>query len=461
MSQSSTTEKTYSLRTRLVLAFGLLLILFLGLAAAVLIQAYRESVAAGVQERLQLQVYALMGVAEPEPTETSFFVPELREARFYQIDSGLYGFIFDSAGNEVWRSPSALNLNLPQNRFVIEEIIVGQTIFGSLETEDQGQLSWASYGTFWESLDQTYDFVVMESTAPTLAQIRQFTSNIYIWFTALAVFLSVAQYLLLRWGTQPLQKLAADVSAIEAGEQDQLQNTYPTELLPVTHNLNILIKSERDRQGRYRTTLGDLAHSLKTPLAVLSTALQELQQTRNFTEQHRIDMAEQLNRMDQIVSYQLKRAVKSNQTKLLARPVAVAPVLNRIIGALNKVYRDKNMAVVCELADDAVFYGEESDLMELAGNLLDNAFKYGNSKVHVSASQKKKLLQLEINDDGNGIAEGDRNWVLERGARADTVKSGQGIGLAVAVEIVSSYGGEIQIDQNEWGGARVKVRLGQ
>ncbi len=461
MSLSNTTEKNYSLQTRLVLAFGLLLILFLGLAAMVLVRAYRESVVAGVEERLQLQVYALLGVAEPDPEVDGFFLPELPEARFSQIDSGLYGFIIDSEGNEVWRSPSALNLNLPQNRFVVEEIIPGQTLFGSLETADQGQLSWASYGIFWETLDQNYNFVVMESNAPTNAQIRQFTSNLSIWFSVLAVFLSVAQYLLLRWGMRPLQKLAADVSAIEAGDQDQLQTNYPIELLPVTQNLNILIKSERDRQGRYRTTLGDLAHSLKTPLAVLSTALQELKQTHNFTEQHSLDMAEQLNRMDQIVSYQLKRAVKSNQTKLLSRPVPVAPVLNRILGALNKVYRDKNMAVVCELADNAVFYGEESDLMELCGNLLDNAFKYGVSKVKVSASQKKKVLQMEINDDGAGIAESDRNWVLERGARADTIKSGQGIGLAVAVEIVSSYGGEIQIDQNDWGGARIKVRLGQ
>ena len=461
MSQSNTTDKNYSLQTRLVLAFGLLLILFLGLAAIVLVGAYSRSVAANVEERLQLQVYALLGVAEFEQRTGSFFLPELQEARFSQIDSGLYGFIFDSEGNEVWRSPSALNLNLPQDRFVDGTIIRGGTVYGSLETADQGELSWLSYGTYWENLGQSYNFVVMESNVPTDAQIRAFSSNIFIWFTVLAVFLSIAQYLLLRWGMWPLQKLAADVSAIEAGEQDQLQSNYPNELLPVTHNLNILIKSERDRQTRYRTTLGDLAHSLKTPLAVLSTALQELKQTHNFTEQHWLDMAEQLNRMDQIVSYQLKRAVKSNQTKLFSRPVAVAPVLNRIVGALNKVYRDKNMAVVCELADNAVFYGEESDLMELCGNLLDNAFKYGATRVHVSASQKKKVLQLEINDDGNGIAENDRNWVLERGARADTMKSGQGIGLAVAVEIVSSYGGEFQIDQNEWGGARIKVRLGQ
>src|SRR5688572_478803 len=118
MSQSNTTENTYSLQTRLLVAFGLLLILFLGLAAFVLVKVYRESVVAGVEERLQLQVYALLGVADPERGTRGFYLPDLPEARFSQIDSGLYGFIFDSDGKEVWRSPSALNLNLPQTNFV-------------------------------------------------------------------------------------------------------------------------------------------------------------------------------------------------------------------------------------------------------------------------------------------------------------------------------------------------------
>jgi len=448
----------YSLQRRLVVAFGVLLILFLGLAGLVLERAYQESVEAALEERLQLQIYALLGVAEPE-TDT-FYLPDLEEARFSQIDSGLYGFIIDNDGRELWRSPSALNLNLVESGFNSGQPATGQTLYGNISLEGQGALIWASYGTYWQNQDHAFSFVVLESTAPSMAEIRKFQSSLYLWFGALAVFLSVAQVLLLRWGLRPLQELAADVSAIETGSRDQLQGHYPDELVPVTQSLNLLIKGERERQSRYRGMLGDLAHSLKTPLAVLSAALQESQQGKLFTAQHQQDMEEQLARMDQIVSYQLKRAVKANQSHLLSKPVLVRPVLERILGALHKVYRDWNVEVALEVPDSTVFYGEESDLMELTGNLLDNAFKYGKGKVRVTARQQGKGLELTIEDNGVGITPDKRQWVLERGARADTVKSGQGIGLAVVVELVSSYGGRISIAQSSLGGACFSIVIG-
>jgi two-component system sensor histidine kinase PhoQ len=270
--------------------------------------------------------------------------------------------------------------------------------------------------------------------------------------------LSIAQYLLLRWGLRPLQHLAKDVRAIESGAQDQLQQKYPRELRPVTRNLNLLIKSERERQNRFRTLLGDLAHSLKTPLAVLSSALQEADATGQVTDVQRRDMKEQLQRMDQIVSYQLKRAVKSSKA-VLAKPVPLLPVVEKLCGALQKVYRDKGTSVTVLIAPAVQFYGEESDLMEICGNLLDNAFKYGRSRVQVKAEQKGKGLWLEVSDDGNGIAESDRQFVLQRGARADTLRSGHGIGLAVVAEMVSAYGGEIRIERSEWGGASIRISV--
>ena len=450
----------WSLQKRLVLAFGVMLVLFLGLAGIVLDRAYKESVSAAVAERLQLQIYALMGVAEPE--DDGFFLPDLVDARFSQIDSGLYGYIFNSQESEVWRSPSALNMTLEEaSEFFDEGLETGETLHGQLELDDQGALTWASYGTYWENPDQTFSFVVLESSAPSTAEIREFQSNLYIWFGALAVLLSVIQYLLLRWGMLPLQQLAADVSSIESGERDQLQGTYPSELHAVSANLNVLIKSERDRQSRYRTTLGDLAHSLKTPLAVLSTALQENRSGSGFSAEHLQEMEEQLARMDEIVSYQLKRAVKSNHARILAKPVQVAAVIERLLTALAKVYKDKDMQVLSDISTAAQFFGEESDLMELSGNLLDNAFKYGHSKIRVKVTQLSGKLRFEFNDDGPGIAEQNRQWVLQRGARADTVTSGQGIGLAVAVDIVSAYGGEIRVTGNDWGGACLTVSFEQ
>ncbi len=459
MSQKTRPKGPFSLQTRLVLAFGILLILFLGLAGFVLDRAFKESVAAAVEERLQLQVYALLGVAEPD--EEGFFLPDLEEARFSQINSGLYGFILDAAGNEVWRSPSALDVNLEEANFMSQDVAPGQTVFGNMETAEQGSLAYADYGTYWSSLEQEFSFIVLESVEPTDAEIREFQSNLYLWFGGLALLLSIAQFLLLRWGLKPLQKLAMEVSSIEAGEKDQVEQGYPPELEAVSKNLNLLIKSERERQGRYRTTLGDLAHSLKTPLAVIAGIVDQVREKSRANEAdgktELLELDEQLERMNQIVSYQLKRATRSEKSRHLGVSIQVLPVVEKIINALQKVYLDKSVTVIRQLQEQAVFHGEESDLMELCGNLLDNAFKYCHGQIMVKVSSQDSQLIIEVEDDGDGIAEQDREWVLQRGTRGDTLKSGQGIGLAVTVDIVSSYKGKISVGKSALGGASIRV----
>jgi len=455
MSLQNNIQAKYSLQQRLVLAFGVLLILFLGLTGLVLDRAFQESIAASVEERLQLQVYAVLGVAEPDP-DMSFFVPDLEEARFSQIDSGLYAYIFDQKGSEVWRSPSAVNMNLNDLDVTAQDIEPGQMIYGSVETDLQGPMSYASYGTYWSGLEQEYSFAVFESVAPTDAEINEFQSNLWLWLGGIAVFLSLAQYALLYWGMAPLKRLAQDIAEIEAGKKEQLAEDYPSELHNLSHNMNVLIKSERQRQSRYRTTLGDLAHSLKTPLAVISGVIQ---QGQTLVKKDMLDVSEQVERMNQIVTYQLNRATKSTQSKMLLAPVAINPALTKISAALNKVYIDKNIKLEMDVNTAATFYGEESDLTELLGNLMDNAFKYCQQKVRVKVQNINKHLQIVVDDDGPGIAEQDRHWVLERGARADTRESGQGIGLAVALDIISSYGGELKVGNSALGGASIQVEI--
>ena len=156
-----------------------------------------------------------------------------------------------------------------------QDITPGQMIYGSAQTSEQGPMSFASYGTYWSGLEQEFSFVVLESVAPTDAEINEFQSNLWFWLGGLAVFLSLAQYALLYWGMTPLKRLAQDLAEIEAGNKEQLGEDYPSELHNLSHNMNMLIQSERQRQSRYRTTLGDLAHSLKTPLAVISGVIQQ------------------------------------------------------------------------------------------------------------------------------------------------------------------------------------------
>ncbi len=199
-----------------------------------------------------------------------------------------------------------------------------------------------------------------------------------------------------------------------------------------------------------------MAHSLKTPLAVLrgrvrgQIAEPELEQT----------LDEQLTRMEQVVSYQLQRAV-SGQQRGLHRRTPLAPAAQRLASALQKVYRDKQVDFKASLAPDLEFPGEEQDLLELLGNLLENAFKYCHRRVRVSAHQEAQNLIITILDDGPGIPADERVRVLQRGQRLDSLQPGQGIGLAVAADIVESYGGKLEIEQaeDEMGGARFCLRL--
>ena len=256
--------------------------------------------------------------------------------------------------------------------------------------------------------------------------------------------------------------MARDLKQIESGEKNQLTEDYPKELQGVTNNLNVLIETERKQQDRYRTTLGDLAHSLKTPLAVIAGIMQALSTRPKDTKQQLEAVDEQLVRMNQIVSYQLQRAVQSNSGSALAKQVPVMPIAIKVLDALQKVYRDKAVVVQTQLAADAVFHGDERDLLEVLGNVLDNAFKYGHSQVRISAETKAHNppgLQIVIEDDGPGISAEKQEFVLQRGARADTLVQGQGIGLAVVTDIVDSYDGTIEVAFSDLGGAKITMRF--
>ncbi|MFT6824453.1 MAG: two-component system sensor histidine kinase PhoQ [Pseudohongiellaceae bacterium] len=270
------------------------------------------------------------------------------------------------------------------------------------------------------------------------------------------------QFFLMRWGLSPLHRMARDLKQIETGEKNQLAENYPQELQGVTNNLNVLIETERKQQERYRTTLGDLAHSLKTPLAVIAGIMQTLSTKKQDSSEQLAAVEEQLGRMNQIVSYQLQRAVHSNQSSALARQVLVKPVVEKVLDALAKVYRDKSVCVATQLDSKALFYGDERDLLEVLGNVLDNAFKYSRGEVRIttnSESDEFQGLEIVIEDNGYGIGEEKQEFVLQRGARADTLVQGQGIGLAVVTDIVSSYQGTIAVGSSELRGAKITMRF--
>lgn len=453
---------------------GLVLLLFLGLTGLALDRAYRSSVESGAAERLQIHVYLLLAALEREGGE--FFVLEtITEPRFTLIDSGLYGFVHDRAQRELWRSESARML--PQLAGLTEPVLpaVGEAVFDSLVGPDDSTLFRFTYGIQWEGEPTPYAVSVLEVAEPYYVQIRNFRTSLGRWLGGAAVLLLGVLLLLLNWGLRPILGLARQIRLIEKGQSKQLTGNYPRELAGVTNNLNRLIESERNQRERYKTTLADLAHSLKTPLSVATGALRTLrassqEQTSDASAASGIaDIEEALQRMDKIVAYQLQRAVASRSNSLLAQRVAVRTVTRRLLNALTKVYAQREIVIENEVGAGVYFQGDERDLMEALGNILDNAFKYSNSRLSIRSSvqsdaQLGERVILVVEDDGKGIAPDQRQFVLQRGARADTLAAGQGIGLAVVSDIVASYSGSITIDASptpSFGGARVTLWLPQ
>jgi two-component system sensor histidine kinase PhoQ len=271
--------------------------------------------------------------------------------------------------------------------------------------------------------------------------------------------------MLLRWGLRPLRDVAREIHAIEAGEKELLSGTYPPELSALTGNLNGLLQRERGQMRRYRDALGDLAHSLKTPLAIMRGALANQSRGALSEKQQGLDaslaatVAEETEKMQYIVDYQLQRAATAGPASPLASPLALSPVAKKIITSLDKVYHDKKISALLRIEPGLDFRCDHGDLLELLGNLLDNAYKWCSSKVELQAGNEDGYLTLRVEDDGPGIPAEEAANILQRGVRADQSTPGQGIGLAVVASIVQAYGGEIRIAASPLGGACVLIRL--
>lgn len=264
------------------------------------------------------------------------------------------------------------------------------------------------------------------------------------------------------WSLRPIESLAKEVRELEEHHREKLNPVTTRELTSLVRNLNRLLKSERERYDKYRTTLTDLTHSLKTPLAVLQSTLRSLRSAKLSVDDAEPVMLEQISRISQQIGYYLHRASMRSGSALLSRELhPVAPLLDNLTSALNKVYQRKGVSISLDISPEISFIGEKNDFMEVMGNLLDNACKYCLEFVEISARQDDDQLHIIVEDDGPGIPQGKRDQVFDRGQRADTLRPGQGVGLSVARDIVEQYDGRIETGDSLLGGARMVVIFGR
>lgn len=442
--------KALSLSKRLLLAVSIILTIFLGFTAFSLNNAFKASYDVTQHKQLKNHIYMLLTAAEFTESGTINMPSSLAEPAFSTPNSGLYAQIVKE-NSTVWYSDSLLGRTL-----ALPNIQRQQELFSTIESGSDKLLNLA-YSVVWEnSKGQQYDFTlhVSQDLKATQQANHEFRLNLWYWLGGTGLGLLLIQILILRLSLRPLSVVADDLQAIENGAENRLSQNYPKELNQLTHNINTLLDQEQSRKQRYKNALADLAHSLKTPLAVLQNELD----TKRGNVLHYRETDKQLEQIIKSMDYQLQRAATEGRTTLQG-PVAISQLINKIAASLDKVYENKQVQYQSELDITLTLSADEGDMYELFGNVLENAYKYCTNRVSVSIKTDEDHITFYIDNDGAGIPQAAQADILKRGKRMDTQTEGQGLGLAIASDIVDAYQGEIRLGKSQRGGACFIITL--
>ncbi len=297
-------------------------------------------------------------------------------------------------------------------------------------------------------------FLAAEDRSPVDKDVRTFATTIAVALVLLGAGLIAAVFIQVRVGLRPLFALRREVSALRTGERERITGHYPTELEPLSRELNALMAHTQTVVERQRTHVGNLAHALKTPLSVMLT--EAGQQPGALADV----VKRQSEAMRQQVDHHLRRARAAARSQGQGERTSVDLALDELVRTLERVFQAKPVVVDVEAPDDLQFLGERQDLLEIVGNVLENAFKWCARRVKVSAQiAPNRRLMILIEDDGPGLAPEARERVIERGARLDEGAPGSGLGLSIVDELVRAYRGSMTLSASPLGGLKVELVL--
>ena len=468
-------KKALSLRVRFLLATAAVVLVMSLAYGMVAIIGYMVTFDKNTYRVLRSESNLFFTLAQWQDNRLTIAKPERISLNFPALV-----FIYDNDGNLLWQQR-----DVPEIRNKIRRVWLNKSAFYEIDANNHTSRKVVGNDRdVQEKLDEydtdnddtfTHSVAVNRYAATrslpaltivvvdSIPQELQHSDVVWSWFSyvLLANLLLIIPLLWLaaHWSLRPIGSLASQVRELENGTRETLDPAPPQELKGLVRNLNMLLDNERQRYTRYRTTLTDLTHSLKTPLAVLQTTLRSLRGGKNLSvEQAEPIMLEQISRISQQIGYYLHRASMQADHHALKRELHSVPaLLDSLCSALNKVYQRKGVVLTLDISPELIFVGEQNDFMEVMGNVLDNACKYCLEFVEITASQTDNQLQLIVEDDGPGIPENKRDLIFIRGQRADTLRPGQGLGLGLARDILEQYSGDISADASPLGGARMTV----
>ena len=297
-------------------------------------------------------------------------------------------------------------------------------------------------------------FLAAEDRTTVDRDVRGFVVATAAAFVLLGGLLIAAIVMQVRVGLQPLFELRREVASVRRGKADRLAGAYPVELTPLAEELNALVLHNQEVVERQRTHVGNLAHALKTPISVVLT--EAAQRPGPLADV----VVRQAEAMRQQVDHHLRRARAAARAQAQGERSQVAETLDELARTLERIFRSKGVEIDWDAEEDLYFHGERQDLLEIAGNAIENACKWGRARVRVRAEPMSEMQwRLTVDDDGPGLPEDDREAVLKRGARLDESAPGSGLGLSIIDELARAYGGSLRLDASPLGGLRIDVVL--
>ena len=444
--------KPISLRKRFFINSAIVVITVMVVSALLIDISYRHELEKSEQEKLKLHIFNLLSVTNFQNGQTTLPIV-LSNPGFNTPDSELWAVVLDNKKKVVWQSLSIDHLPT----LFPKAPDLGQWKYGKLYLNNQTFFT-TSYTIQWgrsgrvkkESNIPTFNFLVGQQTDRFNDTVQRFRIWLIVGFILFTASLLAIQYLVLKFSFKPINMLGDEIQRLESGEQNKLNEQYPKELASVTDNLNMLIEKEYKQREKYRAGMADLAHSLKTPISIITA---EVTQHPSNTV-----LNDALSRINNTIEYQLRRAVISGHN-LLAKGTDITATLDMVLSALEKIYKDSHISVSTEVTEHCQFMGDENDLLEIFGNLIDNAFKHADSQIVIKCCENENTLTISVEDDGKGVPTDKVNDIFKRGTRLDETVQGQGIGLSIVENIVSSYDGELSLNRSELGGAVFTVRF--
>ncbi|MGE4533593.1 sensor histidine kinase [Halomonas sp.] len=439
------TRRRLSLASRLMLATLSILLVSLPLAGIALSRHVEATATAAFDERLEsLLRVVVAGLAWDEVAGELVLQRDLGEPRFSRVFSGWYWQASDG-GEHTLASRSLWDQRLATATHP-------EVAFRDLTGPRGTPLRAIERDIRLAPLAAPLHVAVAISREPLDTEIARFDRLLALSLAGLGVLLLAALALQIRWGLAPLRRLRADLRRVEDGEAERLDTRLPEELARLATAMNGVLERDRRLMAHARHAAGNLAHALKTPVSVLTTLADGIEEPR------RGRLREELARIDAAVRHHLARATAAGDAGLAPR-VAVAEVLAPIVEGLGRLAERRGIVLSVELPATLRVRLDPQDLQELAGNLLDNALRWASREVRLDGGEADDGVWLAVEDDGPGMDEAQRQAALGRGARLDEQRSQSGLGLAIVGELVALHGGELTLARSTLGGLAARVRL--